>query len=148
MGALRSVVGAFVWFLKESVIVGGSGARYFVVPFAILVVGLVVTFPYRDVDARRRLPAFLVALPAIWVFAGLWGGFFWNDWQHKPYVPNPGWTQIPIIVAPWLSLIVCGVFTRRAKGARWFATAYALINLYFTLFMSFMSIMAVTGTWL
>ena len=146
--ALPTALGAFVWFVKEAVIAGGLGARYFVVPFAILAAALVVTFPRRDAEARRRLTVFLIVLPAIWVFAGLWGGFFWVDWQHKPPAPNPGWTRIPIDVAPWLSLVVSGIFISRAKGARWFATAYAAINVYFTLFMSFMSIMAVTGTWL
>jgi hypothetical protein len=43
---------------------------------------------------------------------------------------------------------VSGVFVWRAKGARWFAVAYALINLYFTLAAGLMSDMAVTGDWL
>jgi hypothetical protein len=36
----------------------------------------------------------------------------------------------------------------RFSGVRLFATCYAVVNLYFTLVMSFLAGMAIAGTWL
>lgn len=140
--------GALVWFVYQAVIVGGLGAAYFIVPFAILAAVLAVTFSRMDPTARARLGGLLLSLPASWVFVGLWGGFFWVDLGARPVIRNPAWVEYPLDAIPLLFVVIVGVFTWRLRGARLFTLTYSLINMYFLLAIVFLSGMAVTGTWL
>ncbi|HSY81856.1 MAG TPA: hypothetical protein VK807_08845 [Gemmatimonadaceae bacterium] len=139
---------ALVWFLQQAVTVGGLGAIYVVAPLAVCVVFLVVAFPRKDPAARRRLTAFLVALPVIWILIGLWGQLFWCDWQHTTNQCGPQWKQFGPDVGIVLFLVTAVAFVWRARGARRFAVAYTMVNAYFVLAMSVLSSMAVTGVWL
>jgi len=90
----------------------------------------------------------LAIQPAIWIFVGLWGGYFWVDTQTFPFVPNPEWV-INAIGVSLLIFLLSGLGTiAYLRGARWFAAIYFVINLYFMLAISFSSSMAITGNWL
>ena len=92
--------------------------------------------------------ALLAILPALWIFIGLWGGYFWLDWQHKPAVLNPNWVLYPINFGLWIYIACAAGLIAYLSGARLFATLFALLNLYFMVAMTFLASMAVTGTWL
>jgi hypothetical protein len=139
---------ALVWFLQQAITVGGLGAIYLVVPLAVCIVCLVVTFPRKDPAARRRLAPFLVALPILWILVGLWGQVFWCDWQHTTNQCGPAWKHAGPDVGLVLFLVTATTFIWRARGARWFAVAYTIVNAYFVFAMSVLSSMAVTGQWL
>jgi hypothetical protein len=139
---------ALVWFLGQAITVGGLGAIYVVVPLAVCVVSLVVTFPGKDPAARRRLVPFLIALPMIWILVGLWGKLFWCDWQHTTNQCGPAWKHLGPNLGIVLFLVTAAVFVWRAHGARRFAVAYTIVNAYFVFAMSVLSSMAVTGVWL
>jgi hypothetical protein len=147
MGSVLSAVRALVWFIYQAVMVGGAGAAYFFVPFAILVGLAVIGFVRRDTDARQRIWIPVVLFPAIWILTGLWGGLFWCDWTGR-HGPCPHWAEYPILIAPWLSLLAAVVFLTYQRGARLFLAGYSLINIYLTFAVSFVSGMAVTGIWL
>jgi hypothetical protein len=147
MQTVATAFRAFFWFVYQTVTVGGLGAVYFFIPFAILAVLVAVGFVRQQAGTRRRLLSLVVALPAIWILMGLWGAVFWFDWAH-PKTPNPRWITYPPLAALFLSLMAVAYFCIRLRGARTFAAAYGLINIYFTLSMYLLSEMAVTGDWL
>ncbi|TAL04927.1 MAG: hypothetical protein EPO08_00105 [Rhodospirillaceae bacterium] len=143
LGPIRTTL----WFAYQAITVGGLGLVWFAVPFAILLSLAVVSLVRVDKSQRSSLWVLLV-LPAIWIFVGLWGGTFWVDWQHHPVHNNPSWVSYPIFVAPWLAIAATIFLALRLVGARLLVSAFGLINIYFTVFFSFMSGMAITGDWL
>ena len=145
MASPVSAFHALLWFLREA-IEAGLGNVYFAVALITLAAALVFTFPRDGAFARRRLIAPLVILPAIWLFVGYWGGLFWRS--RDPALHYGDWVQYPGMVGPFLLVLVAAFFIWRLDGARLFVGTYALINLYFTAALSFMSLMAVTGDWL
>ncbi len=147
MDQLLNAGSAFVWFLYQSSIVGGIGAVWFWIPFLLLVAGLVLAFRRGDEKARSRF-WILAALPALWIFVGLWGGYFWIDWTAKPFAPYPDWVHIPVAWGSWIFLLVGIAAVAYLRGGRSFAAIFFIINLYFMAAMTFLSAMAITGTWL
>ena len=139
---------AVFWFTHQAIIVGGLGAEKFLIPFAISVVLLIISFLRIDRAAKRPLLLMVLCLPAIWLAIGFWGGFFWLDMRDGPIVRNPDWVEYPLVAAPFLFLLAVAVFTWRLRGARVFTLIYSFVNLYFVVAMSFLSGMAVTGSWL
>lgn len=143
LGALR----AFLWFFWQCSIVGGIGAIWFWIPFVCVVALLVLNFR-RTPSATRRRFWLLLLLPAIWMFVGVWGGYFWLDWQRKPFIRNPAWVNWPVDCGFWLFLLIAMILIGYLRNGRTFATLFALVNLYFMLGMSLLAGMALSGTWL
>jgi len=144
MSELTAAFRIFFWFLSQAVFVGGVGFVYFIVPFLLLVAVLVRSYIQKK-DRQRLLPLIIV-LPLIWIFLGLWGGFFWSEPNHVS--GNPAWVGYPLQVAPWLFFLLIGFFLWRLKGARLFVVCYALINFYFSATMLLLAGMAISGDWL
>ena len=107
---------------------------------------MITTYPRRDPLARRGIAA-LGWVPTIWVAVGLWGGWFWYDTQRHA-ARNPSWVSYPVDAALPALLILNVYLIWRSKGARPFVAAFMLVNIYFTLSMSFLAAMAITGDWL
>ncbi|HET6839348.1 MAG TPA: hypothetical protein VFH41_06385 [Bradyrhizobium sp.] len=136
----------FTWFLAQSVIVGGIGSEFFWSPLLALIVGLAIAWKRMTVDRRPLWILFL--LPALWIFSGLLGGYYWMDWARAPVQYSPGWVLFALkysLLAFFLVGLLSIIFLR---GARWFATLCFVINLYFMITMTLLSSMAVTGDWL
>lgn len=89
----------------------------------------------------------VASLPAIWVFTGLWGSFFWYE-INKDNPRNPEWVSWPVIAAPFLFLAVAGAAIYFARGARVFTALYVAVNLYFMLTMWLLATMAISGDWI
>ncbi|HLG90202.1 MAG TPA: hypothetical protein VKZ79_23770 [Alphaproteobacteria bacterium] len=136
----------FLWFLDQAVHVGGLGILYFLIPLAFLILTMMGSFP-RDRPTRRRLRD-LLWIPVIWIAVGLWGAWFWYDAQSPDAARNPEWVRYPVDAALPIILVLDLYLIWRSAGARRFTAAYMLINLYFTLSISFLAGMAVTGNWL
>ena len=109
---------------------------------------MILAYPWRDANARRRLRAWILVLPAIWIVTGYWGALVALHLERAPVRQYPQWVLWPALVAPLLCILLAAVFVRRTKGTRLFAAAYAIVNLFFTLSVSFVSGMAITGDWL
>jgi hypothetical protein len=137
---------AFAWFLGQSVSVGGLGNYLFWLPFLALVAGLVVAWLTSSVD-RRRLWILLV-LPALWILTGLLGGYYWMDWARVPVQYPPSWILFALKFNILSFLLVGPISILYLRDARWFASIDFVINLYFTITMTVLSGMAVSGDWL
>jgi hypothetical protein len=146
MDHVTAAIRNFSWFLIQTAEVGGLGFTYFLIPLAILATIMVATFPRRAQTGGRGIAA-LGWVPAIWIFVGLWGGWFWYDWQNHA-TRNPSWVSYPVDGALPVLLILNFHLIRRLNGARVFVAAFMLVNIYFTLSMSFLAGMAITGEWL
>ncbi|MEH2480182.1 magnesium-transporting ATPase (P-type) [Nitrobacteraceae bacterium AZCC 2146] len=143
---VASAFRAFVWFLWQSSIVGGLGSLFFWVPFLLLVAGLFGAWKISEIERKQLW--ILLTLPAIWILVGLLGGYYWVDWQHVPMQRSPPWVQFIVGYGIFAFLVVGLATIIYLKGARWFASVYFVINLYFMLTMTFLASMAVTGNWL
>jgi hypothetical protein len=149
MSEISRTLGGFGWFLWQSSTLGagrGAGALFFWLIFVVLVGVLVHAL--RNIHSEMRPRLWLLAvLPALWIFIGLWGSFFWVDWRGSA-PRNPAWV---IQVVNWMpvAFILTGVaIILYLRGARLAATIWFIINLYFLVAMAFLSGMAVTGVWL
>lgn len=139
------VLSVFIWFLFQTVMVGGIGFLWFLLPFLGLIATMTYFFP-QSKQVRGRL-YWLGALPLIWIFVGLWGAYFWLDWQEL-HARNPDWVDWPLTVAIPMAGVLSLIFIVILRDARIFTIAFSLLNFYFVLGMVFLSGMAVTGTWL
>jgi hypothetical protein len=138
---------AFFWFLRQSIVVGGLGARWFVLGLIIGIAALVWAYRRAEpVPARKLL--LLVLLPAVWIFMGLWGDYFWMRWEHTPVIRNPRWVLIVVDAGIWIYLAIAAALILYLREARLFVVTFALLNFYFVLTMTLLASMAVTGDWL
>lgn len=138
---------AFEWFLWQSTVVGGLGALWFWIPF-VAILGAMVWAYQRSEPVEYWKLSLLAGLPLLWIFMGLWGGYFWLDWQKKPFIPNPGWVIYPVKFGLWLFIAYALGMIVYLRGIRLPVALFALLNLYFMLAISFLAGMAVTGNWL
>ena len=79
-------------------------------------------------------------MPAIWLLVGVAGIVFSRT--HPELL-----TTFEFLFPSGLSVLIAGIFVWRLKGARLFISAYALVNLCVTLFISFFAGMSITGSW-
>jgi hypothetical protein len=140
------VFSAFTWFLSQSFTVGGLGPLFVWVPFLLLVAGLFGAWKISVTQGQRLW--ILLTLPAIWILIGLLGGYYWIDWQHVPVQHSPPWVQFIVHYGIFAFLLVGLATILYLSGARWFASIYFVINLYFMIAMTLLAGMAVTGDWL
>jgi hypothetical protein len=139
-------LGALLWFMLQSVTVGGLGVPFFLAPFLALVAGLY--FTWKKIAGDRGRLWVLLVLPAIWILVGLLGGSYWVDWQATPVQTAPAWVKFLVNYGIFAFLIAAAAIIFYLKGARWFAFIWFLMNLYFMLSMTLLAGMAVTGVWL
>jgi hypothetical protein len=136
----------FLWFLLQTIAVGGIGFLYFAVGIAIVAIIMWATCPDQKAPDRGSFWE-LLWLPAIWIFVGLWGAWFWYEWEFgKP--PNPGWVFYAHKAAPFVMILVAAYLIWRLRGARLFVATFAVANFYFLLVMWFLAGMAISGDWL
>lgn len=140
----RTIV-TFIWFLRQTVTVGGLGSIWFLAPCIALLAIMIWNLPKSTQDRHRLLR--LGVLPFIWIFVGLWGAYFWMEWQN-PAASNPGWATWPVYAALPLVVVLSAFFLFFLKGNRAFVAAFVIFNVYFTLAMSGLAGMAITGDWL
>jgi hypothetical protein len=141
-----ATVNAFLWFFFQSITVGGLGWPFFLVPFLALIAGLYFTWK-KIVGDKGRLWV-LLALPAIWILVGLLGGSYWVDTSQVPVQQSSAWVQFIVNYGIFAFLIAAATIIFYLKGARWFASIWSFINLYFMLSMHLLAGMAITGVWL
>ncbi len=145
--ALDRTLWGFVWFLHQCMIVGGIGAIWFWVPAISLIVLLVIAIRRSPAETRKRF-WWLAALPAMWIFIGLWGSYFWLDLGKHPVTRNPAWVDWPIEFGLWVFLALAATLVFYLKNGRTFTVLFTALNLYFVLGMTLLATMAVSGKWL
>jgi len=64
----------------------------------------------------------LALLPLMWIAVGLWGSFFWINWQAKPFVPNPDWVSYPVAYGLLIYLAVAIGLIVYLRHLGWFTT--------------------------
>jgi hypothetical protein len=144
MEQMAHAVARLLWFASLTV-----GVFWFI-PFGVLLIVVIAAawFAYRRGDYVERGNAWLVlSLPAIWILIGLWGGWWWREWERKA-PPNPEWVQFPVIAALFLEIALAILLVWWLRGVRPLVAAYSLLNVYFTLWIAFLAGMAISGTWL
>jgi hypothetical protein len=100
-------------------------------------------------DERRKLLFPALIMPMFWIFAAAWGLYFFIE-------PNRGvqpgwvadWVGYPLLAAPILYVVACFVIAARLPESGPFFLPYSIANLYLVVIVSFISSMAVSGTWL
>jgi hypothetical protein len=142
---LQSTFRAFMWFLSQSATVGGLGSLYFWLPFLLLATGLLGTWKISGIEKRRLW--ILLTLPAIWIFIGLIGGYYWVDTRQMPMQNSPPWVQFVASYSIFAFLLVGLAIIIWLKGMRQFASIYFIVNFYFMIAMTLLAGMAVTGNW-
>ncbi len=136
----------FQWFLRQSVDVRGLGLPFFCIPAMLMAILLYYAFPKADTLTIARF-AWLIPLPLIWLFIGLWGSYFWLD-ESKATGPNPVWANWPLRYGIYMFLAVAAAAVLRMRRGRIFTFLFAIANLYFVVAMTFLAGMAVHGIWL
>lgn len=147
MIAAQHAFRAFVWFFYQCSIVGGLGAGLFWIPTIGILAFMVMSFRKSPSAVRKRF-WWLSVLPALWIFVGLWGGFFWVDVNPSRYHPNPWWVVWPVQYGLLVFMAVAAILIIYIRQGRTFVALFVAINLYLMLGMTFMAGMAVTGDWL
>jgi hypothetical protein len=125
---------------------GGMGSLFFWVPFLLLVTCLIGAWKISVTESQRLW--ILLTLPAIWILTGLLGGYYWVAWQHVPVQQSPSWALFVVRYSIFAFLLVGLATILYLRGARWFASIYFMINLYFMIAMTLLAGMAITGDWL
>ena len=121
-----------------------SGGAYLFLP---ILFAAAITFFRIDRDKRRATYPLLIALPAISVLTIVWGLIFYFDpTSGRP--ENPPWVGFSLLFAPWLVLLLGTLFILRLHDATLFALLYTIVNLYAVVVVTFIALMAVTGSWL
>ncbi len=136
------------WFLSLQATLFGliveSGGAYLFFP---ILLAAVMTFFRIGRDKRRSTYPLLIALPAISLLTIVWGlVFYFDPASGRP--AHPPWVGLALLFTPWLVLLFGTLFTLRSRGARVFGLLYSLVNLYAAVVITFVALMAITGSWL
>jgi hypothetical protein len=132
----------FIWFVRLSLY-----GTVVLVPLALLAVVAIVIL-IRSVPIERWKYWLLTPLPLLWIFVGLWGGYFWLHWENTPVVRNPEWVLYPVRYGIWVFCAIAFGLAATLREVRWFVLLFILLNFYFMLAMTMLAGMAVTGDWL
>jgi hypothetical protein len=118
------------------------------VPLVLVVIAILLLARVPS-NERRKLAGPALILPMFWILAALWGRFFFIE-PNRGVQPDwvVGWVGYPLLALPFLFALACFEIARRLPESGPFLLPYALANLYLVLFVSFISGMAVSGTWL
>jgi hypothetical protein len=146
MSHLVSAVNKFFWFVFQAIIVGGIGFQFFAIGIVTATILMWLTLPDQRAPDRGRF-LYLAALPAVWIFMGLWGSWFWRAWETGA-PPNPQWTIWLILAGPIVALALSIWLIWWLRGARLFVLVFSVVNLYFVFAMYLLAAMAITGDWL
>jgi hypothetical protein len=144
MEGIGRAVSVLLWFVSL------TAAMFWFIPFAVLLTVVIAAawFCYRRGDYVERGSAWLVlSLPTVWIFIGLWGGWWWRYWERQA-PPNPEWVQYPVTAALLVEIALAVVLVWWLRGVRPVVAAFALLNVYFTLWIVFLAGMTISGTWL
>ena len=121
-----------------------SGGAYLFVP---ILLAAALTFFRIDRDKRRTMYPLLITLPAISVLTILWGLIFYCD-APSGRPENPQWVGLTLLFAPWLTLLAAMVSAPLSLSTMLFSVLYSVVNLYIVVVVTFVALMAVTGSWL
>jgi hypothetical protein len=111
-----------------------------------LCIALAAVFVRLPQEQRRRSMALILALPALWLLIGLWGGVFRHpDLSTNQPFQDFGWQCIPPMIGLVLFFSFAAIYIRRVPVARVFAVGYSLVNAYFAVMMCLLSVMAING---
>src|SRR5271154_1600767 len=123
-----------------------DGGLIFWFPASFMLLLLAASFASVPPPARRHLRV-LAALPACWIFIGLWGGYFRFDW-HYPFTRYPAWVFWPIEYGLWFFALLGLALIWRLPAGRVFGCLFAAFNFYFMWWMTIFAGLAVSGLWL
>lgn len=97
-------------------------------------------------EQRRRLMAFVFALPVLWLLIGLCGCVLrYPDLSSIPPVHDPGGPIFLPLAGLVLFFCFAVIFSLRLSVGRAFAASYSLVNAYFAVMMCLFSVMAIGG---
>jgi len=117
-------------------------------PFVFLagIIGALATFPWRDADARRRIPLlFLMFVPPVAAFA--WGILF--AVPANPATPErPIWITGFLVAMPLLAIAIPFALVPTMRGARAFTVCLGAVLFVITAGLSLLATMQVTGAWI
>jgi hypothetical protein len=129
----------FFWRSLQSVMIWA--------PLAVFATATAVVF-WRSEPVQFWKYLLLLTLPLLWIFVAIWGGLFSVDWQAKPFVPNPQWVGLVVLLAIGLYVTGSIALIVYLRGIRLFVTLFAVLNLFFMLAISALASMAISGDWL
>jgi hypothetical protein len=134
-----------IWFVKQAFSVGGLGSTPVVIGLVVAAIVMATTLPKAGSIARKRLP-YLLLLPLPWIVSGLWGGYFWREWEkHAP--ANPWWILSLPHAAVLIQIAISIFLLVWMRGAAALTLAFGVVNLYFALFVWLLAGMALSGDW-
>ena len=121
-----------------------AGGAYLFLP---ILLAAALTFFRIDRDKRRTTYPLLITLPAISVLTILWGLIFYYD-APSGSPENPQWVGLTLLFVPWLTLLAAMVSAPLSLSTILFSVLYSVVNLYVVVVVTFVALMAVTGSWL
>jgi hypothetical protein len=114
---------------------------WFWVPFSAIIVALLWAYRRSKPIEHWKL-ALLMVLPLMWVVFGVVPDF---DWGQKHLTRDPDWILYPA-ASVILVYLACAIgLVAYLRGARLFASLFALLNLYFMLHLSLLAIISYSG---
>jgi len=128
---MRSVLDSFFSYLWRD-FVTQEDWRYWVI-LSIVVGMLILAYRRRQPIENRKL-SLLALLPSMWIFMGLWAGYL--DTYHKGDVDYDPVLHYPDHYGLFLYLVCAIGLIAYLRGARLFASLFAILNLLFMLAMS------------
>lgn len=140
MEELSHIYGAFNWFISMTVF----NVLHPIMPFSIIVPLLLMLLPFA-LRSPSKIKITLATLPIFWVITGLAGAVFQDRGPLDSY-EHIG--NLITGIAFLLFILFSGFCFYSNKGFRWRTCLFVIINLYFILFMSLISGMSISGTWL
>jgi len=140
---------AMLWlfFLTSLEIVAERmGPLFTLILLALSIFAPAVMFVRLGAPRRRRLMAFVFALPAFWLLIGLWGSALrYPDSASAAPVHDPGWQTFPPLAGLVLFFSFAVIYIRRVPVGRVFAVSCSVVNAYFAVMMCLFSVMVIKG---
>jgi hypothetical protein len=140
---------AMLWFFfltSLEIVAERMGPVFTLILLALSILAPAVMFMRLAAERRRRLIAFVFALPALWLLIGLWGSVLrYPDLSSEPPVHGPGWQIFLPPVGLILFFCFAAIHIRRVPVGRAFAVSYLLVNTYFAVMMCLFSVMVISG---
>jgi len=123
MGSVLDLFFSYLWH-----IVTDGNWKYRV--FLSIIVGMLIWAYRRRQPIENRKLSLLALLPSMWISMGLWAGYV--DTYHKGDFD----IWYPVNYGLFMYLVCAIGLTAYLRGARLFASLFAILNLWFMVYMS------------